>query len=214
MMLNLEPLKKMFFAITTLMSCFLVWGQGDTSTFKVQFAIGVNSPSVEGFVSNFEPKSISLPTFNFGAQYMFRPKFGAKLDFGFNRFTNLDNTPEFKINYTRINAQLVYDASRLFNFVIPRIGIFTHIGPGFTFINPLGNYTENNTSFFNAMGGLELHYALLDAVSVYLDGSYILAYSDEFKPVSSGFGSFNGNILTVTIGLSLSLSGCYFCERR
>lgn len=214
MMLKLKPLKNTFFAIIMLMCSFFGWCQGDTSTFKVQFALGLNSPSKNGFVSNFEPKSISLPTFNLGVQYMFKPKLGTKLDFGFNRFANLNNTPEFKINYTRINTQLVYDASRFVGYIVPKTGFFPHIGPGLTFITPLSNFSENRTTFLNVMGGVELHYALSDAVSVYLDGSYIFGFSDEFNPVSNGFGSFNGNILTVTIGLSLSLSGCYYCQRR
>ena len=214
MISNFEPFKSIFFAIILLMCAFSSWCQGDTSTFKVQFALGVNSPSKEGFVSNFEPKSISLPAVNMGVQYMFKPNLGAKLDFGFNRFTNLDNTPEFKINYSRINTQLVYNATRLFGYLPPRIGVFLHAGPGFTFIKPLGEYPENKRSFLNVMGGLELHYGLSDAVSAYVDTSYILGFGDDFSPVSSGFGSFNGNILTVTIGLSLSLSGCYYCERR
>lgn len=211
---NFKPFKKTFFVTAFILCCFIGLSQGDTSTFKAQLALGVNSPSANGFVSTFESKSINLPTVNLGVQYMFKPKIGAKLDFGFNRFSNLDNTPEFKINYTRINTQLVYNASRVFGYLPPRIGIFPHAGPGFTFVKPLGDYPQNKTSFLNVMGGLELHYGLSDTVSAYFDTSYVFGFGDDFNPVSSGFGSFNGNILTVTIGISLSLSGCYYCERN
>ena len=211
---NFKPLKKTFFATACMMCWFIGLSQGDTSTFKAQIALGLNSQSKDGFVSDFESKSISLPTVNLGVQYMFKPKLGAKLDFGFNRFTNLDNTPEFKVNYSRINTQLVYNASRFFGYISPRIGVFPHAGPGFTFVTPLAGYQENKTSFLNVMGGLELHYGLSNTVSAYADASYVLGFADDFSPVSSGFGSFNGNILTVTVGLSLSLSGCYYCERN
>ncbi|MEP5338399.1 MAG: outer membrane beta-barrel protein [Algibacter sp.] len=214
MISNLKPLKKTFFATACMMCWFIGLSQGDTSTFKAQIALGLNSPSKEGFVSTFESKSINLPTVNLGVQYMFKPKLGAKLDFGFNRLSNLDNTPEFKINYTRINAQLVYNASRLFGYLPQRIGVFPHAGPGFAFVTPLAGYLQNKTSFLNVMGGLEFHYGLSDTVSAYVDTSYILGFADDFSPVSSGFGSFNGNILTVTVGLSLSLSGCYYCQRH
>ena len=184
--------------------------QGDTRTFKAQFALGVNSPSQDGFVSDFQSKTINFPSINLGLQYMFKPKWGAKLDLGYNRFSDSEDSPEFKVNYTRINAQLVYDASALTSFS-RRIGMFLHAGPGYSMVKPLGNYGQNKTSYLNALTGLELHYGISDKLSVYLDGSYIFGFADNFNPVSKGFGSFNGNLLTVTIGVSISLSGCYYC---
>lgn len=185
------------------------FSQGDTSTIKAQFALGVNSPSSSGFVDDFESNSINFPSINLGLQYMFKRNLGAKLDFGYNRFANASGTSEFKVNYTRFNAQLVYNLSN----IIPsnRIGTFIHAGPGISMISPLGNYVENNLSFLNAMGGIEFHYGVSDKLSVYLDTSYILGFAKDFDPILDGFGSFNGNLLTVTIGASISLSGCYFC---
>lgn len=195
---------------TMLLCSFLSFAQYDTSTFKAQLALGVNSPSSSGFVNDFEVNSINFPTINLGLQYMFKPKLGAKLDFGYNRFSNIDDTPEFKVNYTRINAQLVYDVSMITNF-LNRTGVFVHAGPGFSMIHPLGNYGENKTSYLNFMAGLELHYGISDKLSIYLDTSYIKGFAKDFNPVSSGFGSFNGDLLTITFGASISLSGCYYC---
>ncbi|SFZ89421.1 Outer membrane protein beta-barrel domain-containing protein [Flaviramulus basaltis] len=193
---------------------YLGFSQSDTSTFKAQFALGVNSPSSNGFINNFEGSSINFPTINLGLQYMFKPMLGVKLDLGYNRFSNSDNTPEFKVNYTRINAQLVYNTTNIFSFFPQNMGTFVHAGPGFSMIKPLGNYTQNKTSYLNAMAGIEFHYGVSDKLSVYLDASYILGFSDDFNPISEGFGSFNGNLLTVTIGASISLSGCYYCEQN
>ena len=194
------------------LNAFFGFSQSDTSTLKAQFALGVNSPSSNGFVTNFEAKSINFPSINLGLQYMFKSPFGAKLDFGYNRFSNLDNTPEFKVNYIRINAQLVYDTYSLFGALPQNMGVFVHTGPGFSMVKPLGDYPENNTSFLNAMAGMEFHYGISDTLSVFLDTSYILGFSEDFNPVSDGFGAFNGNILTITIGASISLSGCYYCN--
>ncbi|GAA3553362.1 outer membrane beta-barrel protein [Snuella lapsa] len=188
--------------------------QGDPSTFKGQIALGVNSPSQSGFVDDFEAKSVNFPSINLGVQYMFNSLLGTKLDFGYNRFSNLDNTPEFKVNYTRLNAQLVCNVTRVLGFVPQRIGVFAHAGPGFSMIKPLVDYGENDTSFLNAMGGLECHFGVSDALSVYLDASYILGLGDDFDPVTTGYGSFNGNLLTFTVGFSISLSGCYYCEHE
>tara|TARA_R110001583_G_scaffold167974_1_gene320771 strand:+ start:391 stop:1035 length:645 start_codon:yes stop_codon:yes gene_type:complete len=195
-------------------SIALGFSQGDKSTIKAQFALGVNSPSSSGFVQDFEAKSINFPTVNLGIQYMFKPSFGAKLDYGFNRISNDEKTAQdFKLNYSRINLQGVLDLSRTL-YISNRVGTFLHAGPGFSFVTPLGNFPENKTSFFNAMAGLELHYGISDKLTLYLDTSYILGFAEDFDPISSGFGSFNGDVLTVTIGASISLSGCYYCEKK
>lgn len=194
--------------------CVLVFFKGNaqsgTSVFKAQIALGVSSPSSNGFVQDFKGKTINFPTVNLGLQYMFKPVLGAKLDYGFSRISHKNTSPEFKLNYSRINLQLVYDASRLISFS-PRMGTFLHAGPGFSMVSPLGNYTNNDTSFLNLMGGVEFHYGVSDSLTLFLDTSYILGMGKDFDPVSSGFGAFNGNLLTVTFGASISLSGCYFC---
>ena len=204
--------KKIFSIIILFLFYFIGHSQGETSTFKAQIALGVNHPSTDGFVEGFESKVVNTPTVNLGVQYMFKPRLGAKLDFGYNRFSNLNNTPEFKINYTRINLQLVYDVGRVFGYLPIRFSIFPHAGPGFTFIKPLGDYPENKNSFLNVMGGIEFHYGLSNTVSVYLDASYIYGFGEDFDPVSTGFGSFNGDVITATVGISISLSGCYYCR--
>ena len=202
--------KHKLIAISLICFATLCFSQSDTSTFKAQFAFGVNSPSSNGFVSNFEANSVNFPTINLGLQYMFNPLVGAKLDLGYNRFSNAKNTPEFKTNYTRINAQLVYNASNLLG-LYNNFGTFLHAGPGISMIKPLGDYGENKTTFLNAMAGVEFHYGVSDKLSLYLDTSYILGFGKDFNPINEGFGSFNGNLLTITVGASISLSGCKYC---
>ncbi|GAA4962907.1 outer membrane beta-barrel protein [Algibacter aquimarinus] len=210
MALNFKWNNYIWVLLVLLFSSFSSFSQGDTSTIKAQFALGVNSPSSNGFVTAFEANSINFPTINLGLQYMFKPKLGGKLDFGFNRFSNADNSTEFKVNYSRINVQLVYDVSEITSFS-DRIGAFIHAGPGLSTIKPLGNYGANKTSYLNMLGGVEFHYGISDKLSIYLDTSYILGFGKEFNPISDGFGSFNGDLLTITFGASISLSGCYYC---
>lgn len=202
--------KLIAFWMCSLFVCISVFAQVDASTFKGQIALGVNSPSSNGFVDNFEGKSLNFPTVNLGLQYMFTKNFGGKLDYGFSRISNKKNTAAFKLNYSRVNLQLVYDASQIISFS-NRMGTFLHAGPGYSFVKPLGNFTNNDVSFLNVMGGVEFHYGVSDSLTVFLDTSYILGVGKDFDPISSGFGAFNGNILTVTFGASISLSGCYFC---
>ncbi|TXE09694.1 porin family protein [Seonamhaeicola algicola] len=196
-----------FFGIDTMQS------QDSKSRLKAQFALGVNSPSSDGFVTGFEGQTYNFPSVNLGLQYMFTPKLGAKLDYGFNRVKNQDNAQEFKLNYTRVNAQAVLDVNETLNFLPPRLGVFLHAGPGYSIVKPLGNYTENNISFLNIMAGVEVHYGISDKLSVFTDVSYIQGFAKNFNPIQDGFGAFNGNMLTLNFGASISLSGCYFCNQ-
>lgn len=213
MLPNLKLLRNSLL-ITTFFVAVAVNAQIDTSHLKLQMAFGFNKPSQKGFVENFESKPVNVSTFNIGFQYMFKSKLGLKLDYGFNRIKNIADSPEFKLNYTRIDAQLVGDLTPLINSIAPQIGLFAHVGPGYSFVRPLGDFGANKTSFLNGVLGLEFHYGITDALSVYVDTAYIISGADDFDPVSNGRGSFNGDILTVTAGVSISLSGCYFCSQN
>ncbi len=214
MISNLKIHKRYFFLFALMAISLSVFSQNDSSVFKAQFGLGVNSPFENGFVTDFEAKTINAPTVFFGIQYMFKPRFGAKLDYSFSRMSNKTSTREFQLNYSRINAQLIYDAGDIFNSLPQRLGIFTHIGPGISIVKPLGNYTDNDISFFNANAGIELHYGISRNLSLFTDLAYTHSFSDDFFPISTGYGSFNGSLVTLTVGMSISLSGCYFCERR
>lgn len=191
-----------------------LYSQGDMSSWKAQVSFGINYPDIDGFVPGFEAKPINFPTINLGVQHLFSRNLGAKLDFGYNRFSNADETPEFKTNYTRINLQLVYDASNKLRFLPPSIGVVGHLGPGLSFIKPLGNYGDNKHSFFNTIAGLELHYSINKTVSIFTDVSYVMNFSKEkiYDPISEGYGTFNNNLFNLSFGVSVSLSDCQYCD--
>ena len=203
-------IKKYLIAIL-LLSCFILSAQRETNKWKAQIALGVNNPSQSGFVEDFQAKSINFPTVNLGVQTMFNKQLGAKLDFGYNRISSKEPSPEFKLNYSRVNAQIVFDPTYNLDFLPQRMGVVLHAGPGYSFVKPLGNYSNNNLSFFNAMGGFEVHFGLAERASLYIDTSYILGLGKDFNPVTDGYGSFNGNLLTLTFGITFSLSGCQYC---
>lgn len=205
--------KYFLFCISLLFFCLNTNAQKDTNKWKALFAFGVNSPASSGFVVDGNAKTINLPTVNIGLQHMFTRQYGAKLDFGFNRFTNDTNVQDFKINYSRINAQFVLNISELIG-ISNRMQFLLHAGPGYSFVKPLAGLGFNKQSYLNFMGGLELHYAINEKVSIFTDLSYIYGFTslDNYDPTISGLGAFNGNITTLTFGVALSLSGCYTCN--
>jgi len=198
--------------IICLLSFSFSYSQLDESKWKLQFALGINAPSQDGFVRPFVAKGTNFPTINIGVQHMLKQQIGVKVDLGHNRISSEDDTPEFKLNYTRLNAQLVYDTTTSVPFIPLGIGMVIHAGPGYSMIKPLGEFRNNEINYINFMAGVELHKALSKTVSTYLDVSYIYGFGKEFDPISTGQGSFNSNLLTVTLGLSVSLSGCIYCN--
>jgi hypothetical protein len=210
MILN-NRLQKTSILIIALVCFSHTYAQKATNEIKAQIALGLNSPAQSGFVEQFQGKSINFPTVNLGVQYMFKRQYGAKLDFGFNRFSSDNSSIEFKTNYTRLNAQFVYDPTESLLFLPQRIGLIAHAGPGYTFVKPLGDFGNNKISFLNLMAGLELHYAMSEYMSLYTDVSYIASFGGDFDPITEGFGSFNGNLMTITFGVTFSLSGCQYC---
>ncbi|SDG90690.1 cell envelope biogenesis protein OmpA [Winogradskyella thalassocola] len=186
----------------------------DTAQWKAMFAVGVNYPTTDGFVKGSYAKSVNFPTVNLGIQHMLTRQYGVKLDYGFNRFKNADDTPEFKINYSRINAQFVFDPSEYIGFLPSRLRTVAHAGPGVAFVKPLGTLRDNKQTFVNLLGGIEVHYAINEKVSVYTDVAYLygLTSLDKYDPVLSGLGAFNGSVFNLTFGLAVSLSGCQFCD--
>lgn len=204
----------------TLILCavlFLTYGHSqlrESSKWKALVALGFNSPSDGGFVEGSASQSINFPTVNLGIQHMFKREYGVKLDFGFNRFKNEDNTPEFKANYSRVNAQFVFDLSDYIGFLPQRMSTVLHAGPGLTFVKPLGNLGDNKQTYLNLLGGLEFHYAINEKVAVYTDIAYLLGVTslDDYNPALDGLGAFNGDLFNVTFGLSIALSGCQYCD--
>jgi hypothetical protein len=211
---NFKKYKKVVLLFSFILISVVGYTQSETSKWKLQLAFGFNYPDVDGFVSGYEAKPINFPTINLAVQHMFTKTVGAKLDFGYNRFSNAEDSAEFKTNYSRINTQFVYDTTMLFAFLPVQIGLVVHAGPGFSIIKPLGNYGENKTSFLNAIVGAELHYNVSETFSVYSDVSYVFSFSRDktYNPISEGFGTFNRNLFVVTLGVSVSLSGCYYCD--
>ena len=214
MNISFAKLKQSVLLVCVCLISFSNFSQSETSKWKAQIAFGFNYPDVDGFVPTFEAKPVNFPTINLGIQHMFTQNMGAKLDFGYNRFSNADDSTEFKTNYTRINAQFVYDATRDFRFLPPSVGMVGHVGPGMSFIKPLGYYVDNEHSFFNAMAGVEVNYRIAKTVSAYVDGSYILSFSGDktYDPISKGYGTFNNNLFNITLGVTVSLSGCQYCD--
>lgn len=205
--------KRHLLSIVCLNIMFFSFAQRDTDKFRLQLAFGVNNPIDAGENDGYYSKSLNLPTVNLGLQYMFTPQLGGKLDFGFNRAKNADGSEAFKLNYSRINAQITYDFSYLIGFLPEPISILAHAGPGVSFTKPLADDSENTYTYLNGLIGMELHYKLSKTLSVFGDVGYAKSLSGKSKYDTAVDGySFNGDLVYATIGLSVAISGCRYCN--
>jgi Outer membrane protein beta-barrel domain len=201
-----------FLCFTILVSSFAS-AQEETDKWKLQLALGVNNPIDDGKNDGYYTKYLNFPSVNLGIQHMFTKKLGTKLDYGFNRSSNDTGSKEFKLNYSRVNLQFVYDATSDLRFLPEPITIVAHIGPGMSFTQPLGNDSKNTYTYLNLLTGLETHYKVSRTFSVFADVSfaYSLTSKDKYDANIDGF-SFNGDLIYASIGISVSLSGCYYCN--
>ena len=174
-------------------------------------SVGANNPIDDGSNDGYFTNYLNFPTVNIGVQHMFKPDWGARLDFGFNRASNADGSEEFKLNYTRVNAQIVYNATNVLRFLPDRLEIVAHAGPGLSFTSPLAPYSNNTYTYLNLLAGGEIHYRLSRGVSIFTDVSYALSLAGEDKYDLNVDGySFNGDLLYITFGVSFALSGCQY----
>lgn len=190
------------------------FSQANAEKWKLQLAVGVNNPIDTGENPGYWTHYINFPTVNLGIQHMFSESLGAKLDVGFNRASEgIQSTNEFKLNYTRVNAQIVYNLRSLLSFLPERIGVVAHAGPGISFSQPLGDFRENKNTYPNVLGGMEIHYGLSNSLSIYGDFGYAysLAGNNKYDFNVDGF-SFNDDLMYVALGISISLNGCQYCN--
>ena len=187
--------------------------QSETSEWKFQISFGFNDAIDNNTSDQFTDEGLNFPSINLGVQHMFSRTMGARLDYGYNRSKFSQGSQEVKFNFSRINAQFVYDFKSLLNFLPPRMTILGHVGPGLTFTKPLGSFSDNTYTYFNALGGLEVHVGIAQTVSLFGDFSYVFGLSgnDKYDPLVDGF-SFNGDLIYFSVGVAVSLSGCYFCD--
>lgn len=207
-----KEFKTIAICVCLLMVTFSGFSQENTSRWKVLFALGINSPDTKGFVPGYKAKPVNFPAITMGLQHMMGQDYGVKLDYSFNRFSADDNSEPFKTNYSRVNIQALYDLTSVFTFMPVETGMIIHSGVGMSFIKPLNDLKENKESYFNFIAGMEFHYRIKRTISLFVDGTLVFGKKKDFENITEGFGAFRGNLLNISAGVAISLSGCYYCN--
>jgi OOP family OmpA-OmpF porin len=178
---------------------------------SIDFNGGLSRPTTP-FLPGYYVEDLSFFHVDLGARYMFNPKFGMKVDFGYDSFENPKDVLSFKTQYYRVNLQGVFNVGRALNFeeFTQSFNIQTHGGLGYSFMN--SNNFDGNDEMTNLLIGLTGQYKLSKKVSLNADFTMINNIRQHYTfDGTSNFGDtrvdrgFNGTLYNATIGLSIYL---------
>ncbi|WP_281635345.1 OmpA family protein [Flavobacterium marginilacus] len=212
-------MKKKFSFLTLLLS--LAATAQDVSTASVQSSAentAYNKWSVEINGGLTKPittlsKGYTSSDFNFahgdlGARYMLNPKFGIKLDFGFDKFSEQDNTPSFSSTYLRTSFQGVVNLGRALNFetFTNSFGLLFHSGLGGSYLTSKNDNVDDY--MLNGILGLTGQVLLSNRIALTADLTGILhgKQNANFDATSAAPAkAVGGVIINVTAGLTFYL---------
>jgi OOP family OmpA-OmpF porin len=169
---------------------------------------GVNKPT-RTMTPGYTTSTLNPFHADLGVRYMFSPKFGVKLDVGYDQFTEKDNTPDFESRYVRASLQGVVNIGRALNFETwtNTIGVLAHGGFGVSQIS-----TETGYGGQDYMGhgilGLTGQIKLSNSVALTGDLTGIVNGRQNWNFDGMGTtstGSFDGVLLNASVGLTFYL---------
>ncbi|TDW51951.1 OOP family OmpA-OmpF porin [Flavobacterium sp. 270] len=115
--------------------------QPDYNKWSIELNGGVNKP-MRALTPGYSTATLNPFHADLGVRYMFSPKFGVKLDVGYDQFTERDDTPAFESRYVRASVQGVVNVGRALNFETwtNTIGVLAHGGFGVSQISTETGY--------------------------------------------------------------------------
>ena len=182
--------------------------QPSYNKWSVELNGGVNKPT-RAITPGYSTATLNPFHADLGVRYMFSPKFGVKLDVGYDQFTERDDTPDFESRYVRASLQGVVNIGRALNFETwtNTIGILAHGGFGVSQIS-----TETGPGGQDYMGhgilGLTGQIRLSNRIALTGDLTGIVNGRQNWNFDGMGnttTGSFDGVLLNASVGLTFYL---------
>lgn len=103
---------------------------------SVELNGGLSKPT-DPFTDGYYTSELSFFHVDLGTRYMFNPKFGLKLDVGYDKFENGDKSKEFETDFYKLSLQGVANLGRVFDFEswTNTFGLLVHMGLGYSVMN-------------------------------------------------------------------------------
>lgn len=169
---------------------------------------GVNKPT-RAMTPGYYTSTISPFHADLGVRYMFNPKFGLKLDFGYDELKDHDDSAPFKSTYLRTSLQGVVNLGRVMNFEewTNTFGLLAHGGFGVSQLS-----TDNGFDGEDYMGhgilGLTGQLRVSNSIALTADLTGIVngKQNNNFDGQSrTTTGAFDGVLLNASVGLTFYL---------
>ena len=183
----------------------------DFNRWSIDINGGVNKPTTP-LADGFNSETLSPFHVDLGARYMFSPKFGLKLDVGYDQFTEGDDSFSFDTKNYRADLQAVVNLGRALNFETwtSRLNLQLHGGFGYAmmeFDKDLG--LVENDDMFNMILGITGQVKISNRVAFNADFTIINNSSQNYtfdgtqlNPDNRGF---DGTFYNASVGLSIYL---------
>ena len=169
---------------------------------------GLNKP-MRAMTPGYSTESVSPFHADLGARYMFNPKFGLKLDVGYDQFKEKKDTPDFESSYVRASLQGVVNIGRALNFETwtNTIGILAHGGFGVSQISTESGFGGQDY-MAHGIAGITGQIKLSNRVALTGDLTGIVNGRQNWNFDGMGnttTGSFDGVLLNASVGLTFYL---------
>lgn len=169
---------------------------------------GVNKPT-RTMSSGYYTKTFNLFHADLGVRYMFNPKFGAKLDFGYDKFEDGDGSAPFESTYLRTSLQGVINVGRVLNFETwtNTFGLLAHGGFGASQLTSKNGF-EGEDYMGNAILGLTGQIKLSNSIVLTGDITGIANGKQQhnFDGMSQvGTTAIDGIIMNASVGMTFYL---------
>jgi len=179
----------------------------DYNKWSVELAGGFNKP-MRPMSAGTRTAVVSPYVADLGVRYMINNKFGLKADFGYNSFTQGDDSKNFDSKYYRADLQGVANLGRIMNFETwtNTLGLLGHAGFGLGFGE--SDNSEGTDKMGNFIAGVTGQIKLSDRIALTGDFTTILNAKQNrtFDGLANaGAPGFGGVLFNGTVGLSIYL---------
>jgi len=169
---------------------------------------GVNKPT-RTITPGYATETANFFHGDLGVRYMFNPKFGLKLDVGYDQFKEKKNTPDFESRYVRASLQGVVNVGRALNFETwtNTFGLLAHGGFGVAQISTETGFGGQDY-MAHGIAGLTGQIKLSNRVALTGDLTGIVNGRQNWNFDGMGnttTGSFDGVLLNASVGLTFYL---------
>lgn len=171
---------------------------------SLELQAGFNNP-VNPMASGYDASTLGPFHAGLGMRYMLNPKFGVRLQTGYDQFRNSGNSLHFSTNYFRVSAEGVMNAGNVFRFYdwSKRFGLLIHGGFGYSVMKGHSNIAGND-QMMHVLAGITPQIRLTDRWVISLD---VTSLAHIYQSRTYDYSQFNvkrgvdGYLFNLSVGV-------------